>query len=162
MRLLPAAFLLASGAAAAPVPLLSFAGYGAVRFGMTLTEAQRATGDTVQAQHPAQDPEACYYVTFTGYAHARFMVEEGHITRAELDKSGRTALGITAGMPLTEVRQRFPHVIIRPHKYDEAGHYLVFPSRSGNAEIVAEESAGQVTMVRGGLLPAVEYVEGCL
>ena len=106
--------------------------------------------------------KTAYYTAFTGYPPARFRIEDGHSTRAELDKSGRRALGITAGMRLTEVRQRFPQVIIRPHKYDEAGHYLVFPSKSGKAEIIAEESAGQVTMVRGGLLPAVEYVEGCL
>ena len=64
-------------------------------------------------------------------------------------------------MTLAAVLKRHPQVTLRPHKYDAAGHYLVFPAASGTSEILAEESAGRVTLVRGGLLPAVEYVEGC-
>ena len=160
---LTATALLAGGWNAAhssgSAPVLTYEGYGAVRFGMTVEEAERALGTTAGTDRSGS--QACRYTSFTRYAHAKFMVEDGHITRIELDARGRNILGIAVGMPLAEVRQRHPEVTIRPHKYDEAGHYLVFAPASGKAEIVAEESRGRVTLIRGGLLPAVEYVEGC-
>jgi hypothetical protein len=160
---LPVTVLLVSACSAAgdPVPLLTFDGYGAVRFGMTVAEAEHSAGGTAKAARAEAGSQTCYYASFTRYPHARFMVEDGHIARAELDNSGRNTLGLSVGMRLTDVRERFPAVSIRPHKYDETGHYLLFASQSGKSEIVAEESRGRITMIRGGLLPAVEYVEGC-
>jgi hypothetical protein len=153
---------LGTAQAALPAPLLTFAGYGRVEFGMTVAEASQALGATAKADSAAPDSQACGYASFSAYPHARFMIEEGRITRAEVDSAARNALGLTVGMPLTEVRKRFPEVKVTPHKYDDAGHYLIFASRSGKSEIVAEESSGLITVIRGGLLPAVEYVEGCL
>jgi hypothetical protein len=138
-------------------PVLSFEGYGAVRFGMSVPEARQAAGGKA---HDLASQE-CHYATFSGYTHARFMVEAGRITRVETDKAAVNALGLSVGMALAQVRRRYPDVRITAHKYDEHGHYLFFASPSGTTAIVAEESGGRVTRVRAGLLPAVEYVEGC-
>lgn len=157
--LLAAALLGALPAApgAQPPPVLTFDGYGAIRFGMTVAEARQAAGGNAHDLAAQQ----CHYATFSRYAHARFMVEAGRVTRVETDPAAVNTLGLTVGMALDQVRRRYPGVRISAHKYDEHGHYLFFPSPSGSAAIVAEESGGRVTLIRAGLLPAVEYVEGC-
>ncbi len=141
----------------AQAPVLTFEGYGAIRFGMSVPEARQAAGGKA---HDLASQE-CHYATFSRYTHARFMVEAGRITRVETDKAAVNALGLKIGMTLEEVRRRYPDASITAHKYDEHGHYLFFASPSGTTAIVAEESAGRVTRVRAGLLPAVQYVEGC-
>ena len=54
-----------------------------------------------------------------------------------------------------------PKVEVRPHKYDDSGHYLILDATGGREALVFEESDGKVTAIRAGLKPAVEYVEGC-
>lgn len=143
-----------------PPPTLTFEGYGAIRFGMTLTEAREAVGESSSGPSASQAQE-CHYVTLNAYPHTRFMVEEGRITRVEVGRSARNELALRVGMSLAEVRRRHPEVKVTPHKYDEHGHYLIFASAAGKSEILAEESKGVITLIRGGLVPAVEYVEGC-
>jgi hypothetical protein len=53
-------------------------------------------------------------------------------------------------------------MVVEPHQYDPDGHYLTFATRGGKTAIVMEEADGKVTTIRGGLIPAVQYVEGCL
>jgi hypothetical protein len=166
MRLLIAAIALgwACGVAHATdsAPILRFDGYGTIKFGMTVAEAERSLGVRSKGGYSESGSAECHYVSFGLYAHARFMIESGRITRADLDESAKNVLGLSVGMKLSDVRQRFPKVKILPHKYDDAGHYLIFASRSEKSEIVAEESNGSIAIIRGGLIPSVEYVEGCL
>jgi hypothetical protein len=151
-----------NGAAGAPpAPTLTFEGYGAVLFGMTVTQARDAVRESSAEDQLAPDTQECHYVTLAAYPHTRLMVEEGRITRVEVGRSARNVLALKVGMSLAEVRRRHPEVRVMPHKYDEHGHYLIFASPSGKSEIVAEASNGLITLIRGGLLPAVEYVEGC-
>jgi hypothetical protein len=139
---------------------LSAAGIGAIRFGMTLDQAQQAVGARASLPQPF-DP-ACSMVRFASLPKLRFMVENGIVTRADAGPGVDNALGVAIGDPLATVRATHPEAQVTRHKYDENGHYLTFPSADGRAAIILEESGGKVTKMRAGLQPAVAYVETCL
>jgi len=52
---------------------------------------------------------------------------------------------------------------VRPHKYDSAGRYLVLVPDGGadSLRLIFETRGRVVTRYRAGVLPAVDYVEGC-
>jgi hypothetical protein len=90
------------------------------------------------------------------------MVEDGVITRADaISPQIQNKLQISIGTSLAEVKRCYPDVEVKPHKYDETGHYLIFKFQDGKKAIVFEEGDGKVTAVRAGVEPSVEYVEGC-
>ena len=90
------------------------------------------------------------------------MIEDGVITRADVNRAVKNSAKVVVGASLNAVKARFPSIVILPHKYDERGHYLVLATKDRKAAILFEESDGRVTEVRAGLEPSVEYVEGCL
>jgi hypothetical protein len=49
----------------------------------------------------------------------------------------------------------------RPHKYLQGALYLIVYTADRDAAVVLEIVNGRVVSIRGGLIPAVEYVEGC-
>ncbi len=156
----PAAAPAPSAQAAQAEPgLLSAGGVGAVRFGMTLAQAEQATGGKATLPTPL-DP-ACSMVRFPALPKLRFMVENGVVTRADAEPGVANVLGIAVGDPLDTIRARHPDGVLTPHKYDANAHYLNFPGSDGRSAIVVEENSGKVTKVRAGLQPAVAYVETC-
>lgn len=154
---IPVVFVLL--AAAAPKPILTFDSYGLVVFGNRLSDVQKKLGEKGESD---TGESACQYVTFKRYPNVGFMVEDGVITRADVGEEVPNAFRITVGTSLTEVKKKFPAVIIEPHQYEPNGHYLIFKNANRKKAIVMEESDGKVTYVRGGLIPSVQYVEGCL
>jgi len=150
----------AEGPALDASKLLSAEGIGAIRFGMTLAQAQQAVGAKASLPQPF-DP-ACSMVRFAGLPKLRFMVENGIVTRADAEAGVENALGIAVGDSLATVRARHPEAQVTPHKYDENGHYLTFPGAEGRAAIILEASGDKVTTIRAGLEPSVAYVETCM
>lgn len=146
-------------AAATARNVLSVEGIGAIRFGMTLAQAEQAAGG--KATLPTPFDPACSMVRFPALPKLRFMIEQGTVTRADADPGVDNAVGIAVGDTLEQVRARHPEAKITPHKYDANGHYLTFPSSDGRAAIILEEAGGKVTKLRAGLQPAVAYVETC-
>ncbi len=146
--------------AATPAPAtLSAAGIGSIRFGMTLEQAQQAAGGKATLPEPF-DP-ACSMVRFATLPKLRFMVENDVVTRADAEPGVENAVGIPFGATLADIRASHPEAQITPHKYDENGHYITFPSADGRSAIILEETGGKVTKMRAGLQPAVSYVETC-
>ena len=134
-------------------------GYGAVVFGQPLAAAAKALGQPADGRR--LNP-ACDVVTFKAYPGVRFMVEQGVITRADLqDLTLPNSTGITAGMTLDDIRRWHPEATINRHKYDPKGHTIVIPTKGEPGAVVLEESQGRITRIRAGLPPAVAYVEGC-
>ena len=140
--------------------VLSAAGFGAIRFGMTLAQAEQAVG--AKASLPTPFDPACSMVRFPTLPTLRFMVENDIVTRADAEPGVDNAVGVAIGDTLAQVRTRHPQAKVTLHKYDEHGHYVSFPSADGRAAIILEESGGKVTKIRAGLQPAVGYVETCL
>ena len=146
--------------ASPPSNMLSAGGIGAIDFGMTLAQAERAAGE--KAILPVPFDPACSMVRFPALPKLRFMVENGIVTRADAEPGVENAVGVSFGDTLAQIRARHPAAEVTRHKYDENGHYVTFPSADGRAAIILEETGGKVTAMRAGLQPAVAYVEKCL
>jgi hypothetical protein len=140
-------------------PVLTATRLGAVVFGTRLSDVTAVLGTPSPRQN--LDPD-CDYVTFGAFPGARFMVENGIVSRAEIDATMTTTLGIRIGDSLNQARQRAPTLKIEPHKYDENGHTLVVAQPDGKTALVMEEHEGIITAIRGGVVPSVYYVEGCM
>jgi len=138
---------------------LSAEGYGVVRFGMTLEQAQQAVGSKATLPQPF-DP-ACSMVRFASLPKLRFMVENNVVTRADAEPGIENAPGVPFGATLARIRASHPEAQVTPHKYDESGHYITFPGADGRTALILEETGGKVTKMRAGLQPAVAYVETC-
>ena len=139
--------------------ILGPSGYGVVVFGQPLASAWQALGERGDGRR--LNP-ACDVVAFKAYPGVRFMVENGAITRADLqDLTIPNSTGITAAMTLDDIRRRHPEATITPHKYDPKGHTIVIQAAGEPRAVVLEESQGRITRIRAGLQPAVAYVEGC-
>lgn len=154
----PAPSIPAPQAALEAAPRLSDAGFGPIRFGMTLPQAEAVAG---KASLPQPFDPACSMVRFATLPGMRFMVESGTVTRADADAGTPNVLGLAVGDTLAQLRARYPDAHVSPHKYVESGHTITFPSADGNAAIVLEEEGGALTRIRAGRQPAVAYVETC-
>jgi hypothetical protein len=142
---------------------LSETGIGPVRVGMTVAEAAAALPDA-GGSHPVT--EECAYVGLSGLpAGVSLMTVGGRIVRVDVDDSSAvaTARGARVGWTEAQVLAAYPGARVEPHKYDD-GHYLVaIPGAPADTlhRIVFETARGVVTRFRGGVVPEVEYVEGC-
>lgn len=139
--------------------ILSPQGYGLIRFGQTL----KHTEITLNEHSKADDPdESCTYVEFKKYPNVRFMVEDGVITRADVNENVPNTSGIKVGMTIANARRIQPRLKTEPHQYDPEGHYLTLSFNHGRFALVFETDKTKVTDVHGGMQPSVGYVEGCL
>ena len=154
-----------------PAQILSVEGLGPVRIGMTIEQAERALEAPLRPRERSASP-ACW---ITGRADGRepdiaYMVVHGHIRRIDL-LSGRLAASAVRseqgiGIGATEeaaLRAYGSRLIVAPHKYTGAdgGHYLVLIMPGGRSGMIFETFNGQVTQVRAGFRPELDYVEGC-
>jgi hypothetical protein len=141
---------------------LSETGIGPVRVGMTVAEAAAALPDG--AAHPAT--RECAYVGLSGLPiGVSLMTEDGRIVRVDVDDSSAvaTTAGARVGWAEARVLALYPGARVEPHKYED-GHYLVaIPGAPADTvhRIVFETVGGVVRRFRSGVVPAVEYVEGC-
>jgi hypothetical protein len=153
--------ILATTSASAGAPVLSATGYGAIKFGTKLSDVEKKMSEHV-APPTDEDDAACRYVQLKSYPEAKFMVEDGVITRADVSEKAKNTLHISVGTTLARVRAGHPRAQLERHQYDPNGHYVIFKSADSKTAIVMEESEGKIVDIRGGLEPSVEYVEGCL
>lgn len=140
--------------------VLSTDSYGPVKFGARLAKVENTVGSKA-LELGAKDP-ACHSVRFASLPGIRFMVENGIVTRADAEPGVANALGLTPGDTLATATERHPALRVGPHKYEPAGHYLTMTSPDGRSAIVMEEDGKAITKIRAGVLPSVNYVEGCL
>lgn len=144
--------------------MLSFEGFGPVRVGMTVREAERASKvklDEERTELGAAD--VCHYasnqVVLPGVA---FMLEKGKIVRIDVFFGAyRTAAGVRIGMTEQEVRTRHPGIEDGPHRDVPSGHHFTVVSEGGRHAIVFETDGRVVTKFRAGERGAAAYGEGC-
>jgi hypothetical protein len=53
------------------------------------------------------------------------------------------------------------NLALEPHQYIERGHYMIVKTPDKSRALVMETDGSKVTQIRGGLVPAVFYMEGC-
>ncbi|MGK2961055.1 MAG: hypothetical protein ACSLFK_02790 [Gemmatimonadaceae bacterium] len=139
-------------------------GIGKLSAGMTLKEANAVLDGTLII--PAK-LEECDWVRVRGAPDGLLMmVQKGRISRIDIIRSSTIETGAGAKIGDTEARIKalYPgRVAVEPHAYTD-GHYLVFtpPAAADSSFRIVFETDGQkVLRYRSGLMPAVEYVEGC-
>ena len=136
---------------------------GPVRFGMTASEASSAAGGAAANSAPA-DSTCRYWVPEGAPAGLRLMMENGIVVRAEVDSAGITTVSnLGVGSPVDSVVVAIgPSLQVSPHKYrwEEGWRYLSVGDDSVHRLIFTVDSH-VVRSFRAGVLPAVEYVEGC-
>ena len=144
---------------------LTFYGIGPVRVGTTVRSASLAAREPlVEAADKPSGSDECHHVRLKTTPSILFMVEEGRIVRVETgDDRVRTASGAKVGDSEAAVRRIYAgRLEVTSHKYDERGHYMIVRSADRRHALVLETDGKNVVYMRAGLLPAAEYVEGCL
>lgn len=145
-------------------------GVGPVRLGMTVEEAERAASVDLVEQEGYDEFVAehdCAYVFPEGELRESlaFMVSSGRIVRIDiLDGELRTTEDVGIGSTEAEVRASYEGVETTPHPYlDPPGHYLtVRHEGDDDRRFVFETDGATVLQYRTGLVPHVEYIEGCV
>lgn len=167
----------AENSAAAPTPTglqpLGLRGMGLVEYGMTVAEAEAVLAATLDFGAPAS--EGCYYASDpTDVNSPLFMVitetanpTDGTIVRIDLGEIHNTRSGIHVGSTKAEVIAAYgDRIVASPHPYGSGpgSEYLTFvPTDPADADhrLIMETSADRVVGIRSGLLPQVEWTEGC-
>ncbi len=149
---------------------LSETGIGPVKVGMSPAEAGSALGADFAGDGTAEagGPDACEYARSAALpAGVKVMLVGGRVARVEVDSGATaTAAGARVGDAEARVRElyRGRELRVQPHKY-EAGQYLIVlpqsPRDTLHRIVFETDSTGNVKRFRGGVIPAVEYVEGC-
>lgn len=152
---------------------LALRGMGVVQVGMTVAQAEAALGGPIEEYAGL---ETCTYGGVAGDPSTpRFMIlfdegedfSTGTIVRIELLEGQQTLSGIGIGSTRDEVLAAYgANIVASPHNYtsDQGGEYLTYVPTDGvdaQFRLVMETLDDRVTQVRSGLLPAVEWVEGC-
>ena len=147
-----------------PALTVSPTGVGPVRIGVTLAELNATLGEQL---HPAYDvnPECDYVDPAALPPGIALMVEQDTVVRIDVDTTGiPTAEGAQVGDTEQHILELYKgRVEVQPHKYTgPVGHYLVVKWPSDSLHLLIFETDGQkVLNYRAGVLPAVQYVEGC-
>ncbi|MBD2511145.1 hypothetical protein H6G91_28500 [Nostoc muscorum FACHB-395] len=140
-------------------------GIGAVRVGMTVSQATKAAGTKLVGDPPNNN---CYYVKPQNETKSlSFMVTKGRISRVDVRQNTQitTLKGAKIGDTEAQIKSLYPGQIkVTPHKYVQGGHYLTFVPKDRadqNYRVIFETDGKRVTGFRSGKLPEVEFVEGC-
>jgi hypothetical protein len=140
------------------------AGIGPVRAGMTLTALGTALGEPVRAKYDAGS--RCAHVQPAALPKGVLvMVQDDTVARVDVQGRGvLTADGAGVGDTEASVLERYAgRVRTSPHKYTgPAGHYLTISAPPDTTHLIIFETDGRtVVNYRAGRRPAVELVEGC-
>lgn len=150
-----------AGAAAEATWVVDFRSYGPIRFGMSFENARTAAVGRLESPTPSA---ACQYVQISGGSEGvLLMVADGRVVRVDvLDPEVETREGARVGDSERRIRELYPRNLeVRPHKYT-SGHYLIVtPAEGGSHRLVFETDRVEVRRYRAGVLPEVEWVEGC-
>jgi hypothetical protein len=151
-------------------PLLSLQGYGLIRFGDTVRQAERKL-----KQRAINDGEVigdCRYVKFGALGDVAFMVIKNVIVRADIEhhsvyfgnnyKIARTNLNIEMGMPLTQAIKKHPFSVLEQDPWEQTGSLrLRIASPDKRKSILLHHYEGKISSMRAGFTEDVNLVEGC-
>ncbi|MGB0564323.1 MAG: hypothetical protein ACPGVO_21365 [Spirulinaceae cyanobacterium] len=147
---------------------LGLTGFGPLEVGMTIAEAETATGMTFTSESSGGEEYGCEYYTVEAFEGVTLMVTDGAIARIELHQPNlATISGATIGFTEEQVRNMYPgHIEEAPHEYVPDGKYLLYVPKDAASKdyrvIFETDAAGKVTTIRSGQLPEVGYIEGCV
>ena len=154
----PSASLGASPTAA--VAVLTLEGLGALGLGKAVPAGSR------WAERGAQASDTCRTISSPDYPGVYAIVEGGKVRRVTVGQRSNVKLveGIGVGATETQIRADFAGFRSTPHKYQPApAKYLTAPGASATNPALRFEIGedGKVSLIHVGLMPQLEYVEGC-
>jgi hypothetical protein len=102
----------------------------------------------------------CAYVKVPAAPGLLVMLFAGKVVRLDaIDMTVATAKGARVGDTEERIRQLYPGLREEPHKYTD-GHYLIVDT-APERRLVFETDGTRVTRYRSGVVPQVDWVEGC-
>jgi len=163
MRLIAAilAFALCSVPALA-ADVLTSEGLGPVKFGMSNTEVEKATGTKLKLPKPEPGGN-CAAVSISG-GKGTFMFFDRHLVRIDIKRPGvTTAEGAGVGMNENELRKIYgKKAEFTPHRYGEGpGDHYVDVKLGKDRLLIFETMKQRVDSFRIGTQEAAQLVEGC-
>ncbi|PTL80080.1 lectin [Vitiosangium sp. GDMCC 1.1324] len=165
----PAAPVPAAPEPAAPNPaetVARFDGYRDLRFGMSAAEVKKAWGSGLKRDPKSSD--SCFYLDpGAGWSKVglSFMIENGKFVRYDVGNKTDTAPGGgKVGMSTREIQKLYAgriKLVNRPY-LDGAYNLRIEDAAGGKGVLLFEtDLKGTVTGWRVGLVPPVDYMEGC-
>jgi hypothetical protein len=148
-------------------PVLRMDGIGALQVGMTVSEAGAALRDSLVVTYDLFDHECDYVATSSLPPHIWLMVVGDTVVRIDVGDSSTVVTEEGAGIGTSESRllgMYAGRVRVEPHPYSgPEWHYVIVDRAVGDTThaLVFETDGQRVTRFRGGLRPAVEWIEGC-
>ena len=144
----------------AAVAVLTLEGLGDLGLGKAVPAGSR------WAERGAQASDTCRTISSPDYPGVYAIVEGGKVRRVTVGQRSNVKLveGIGVGATETQVRADFAGFRSTPHKYQAApAKYLTAPGASATNPALRFEIAedGTVSLIHVGLMPQLEYVEGC-
>lgn len=119
----------------------------------------------VLAPAPLADGGCQYWVPDGAPAGLSFMIEAGHVVRADVEKAGIPTVGhLQVGSTVAAVREVFgSSLTAMPHKYkaDQGWQYLMPVLQDVEGGVIFEVDGTSVQNYRVGQLPQLQYVEKC-
>jgi hypothetical protein len=147
-------------------PVVSGDGFGAVRFGMKIAEAEAALGVKLKNDPAANQSDACrYYVPVGAFPGLLFMAADGVIVRVDVQETKDivTDKGVKIGDTEKHVLDLYKgRVRVEEHAYwGPEGHYLMVTGGDGKVQLVFDTDGKTVQSYHAGVEPQVQYIEGC-
>lgn len=144
----------------APDDVLTLEGLGGLRFG------QPVPAGSSFAERGAQISDGCRTVSSPDFPGVYAMVIDDKVRRISVGQRSDVKLveGIGTGATEAAVTDAFPGFAEEPHKYEDApAKYLTAPGGSATDPALRFEIGrdGKVSLIHVGLMPELEYVEGC-
>lgn len=141
-------------------------GFDGVRYGMSLQEGSSALGEEIRVmENPGYDDNCSYAVAENMAPGAQFMIIKGSIMRIDvLENSNiRTAEGAGIGSSESDLMRIYGDSIVKqdnPYRgYDMTYTETISPGVV--SKIVFSTDGRTVQVYRAGIVPAVDYIEGC-
>ena len=139
--------------------ILTLKGLGPLRIGMAISENSGWRADETQIS------DQCRTYASNGERHAYAMGDGKVVKRITVNAGSevKTEKGIGIGASEEQVRRAYPGVRAEPHKYvDPPAKYLTWIPQAGGPGLRFELGAdGKVALIHAGVMPWLEYVEGC-
>jgi hypothetical protein len=156
----------AAPAPATSDPVLTTAGLGPMRIGMTDAEARAAAGAAnIEADTGTEISDSCTEIKLKGdYPGVYLMINDGKLSRITLYDNPRfkTDRGIGVGATPADVMAAYPGIVSSPHEYENPpAVYLTLwtkPEKEGVRFEINHE--GVVGSIHAGD-DTIQYVEGC-
>jgi hypothetical protein len=139
-------------------------GFGPVKFGMKVDEAEKLLGIKLRKEANSESEECRYATPVDALPGVNFMLAKDVVVRVDVSEGGTTtAEGAKIGDTESHVLELYKgRSEVQPHKYTgPEGHYVVVKGADGKVNMVFETDGKVVVQYRAGFDPQVQYVEGC-